>query len=80
VTRLRRLVDGQLRAAVLASGDRTLLRTWIHTPWGDDDLEAWEAYASLLPPSSPARPLAADRILGLQAEYGLATFTQRRRN
>jgi hypothetical protein len=71
VTRLRRLIDGQLRAAVLASADRTLLRTWVHAPWGADDLEVWEAYASVLPPHAPARPLADDRIRDLRVEYGL---------
>jgi hypothetical protein len=80
VTRLRRLVDGQLRAAVLASGQASLLRTWVHAPWGADDLEVWEAYASVLPPGSPARPLAADRVRELSVEYGLATYAQRPRH
>ncbi|WP_433301153.1 GAF domain-containing protein [Actinoplanes sp. CA-030573] len=80
VTRLRRLVDGQLRAAVLASADRTLMRTWLHAPWGADDLEMWESYARLLPPGSPARPLAVSRVRDLAVEFGLATRLQRPRN
>jgi hypothetical protein len=88
VTRLRRLLEGQLRTAVLASGDGALLRTWVHAPWGADDLEVWEAYASQLPPRSPARPLAEGRIRDLSIEYGLrrpagtvlATSLQRIRN
>jgi hypothetical protein len=80
VVRLRRLVDDRLRAALLAAGDRTLLQTWLHSPWGADDLEAWEAYARLLPPTAPARPLALGRIRELQVEYGVATSLQRGRN
>jgi hypothetical protein len=71
VARLRRLIDGQLRAAVLAAHDRGLAQTWVRSPWGADDLEVWEAYAALLPPGSPALPLATSRITQLAAEYGL---------
>jgi len=80
VTKLRRLIDGQLRAAILAGGDRTLLQTWVNSPWGADDLQMWEAYAALLPAASPARPLAAERVSQLGLEYGVATRLQRRRN
>jgi GAF domain-containing protein len=76
IARLRRLIDGQLRAAVLASRDRDLLRTWTQTPSGADDLQIWEAYAALL----PADPTAATRVRHLTAEYGLATSLQRPRN
>jgi hypothetical protein len=78
VARLRRLVEGQLRAAVLASGDRILMRTWLHSPSGADDLEMWERYARLLPSGSPIRPLADARIRQLAYEYGVATSLQRR--
>jgi len=80
VAKLRRLVDGQLRTAILATHDLTLLQTWVHSAAGADDLEMWEAYAGRLPPGSPARPLAAGRIDQLSLEYGLATSLQRRRN
>jgi len=80
VTRLRRLVDGQLRAAVLASRDPSLLQTWLHTPGGADDLQIWEEYARLLPHGSPARPLAVNRARQLAVEFGLATSLQRGRN
>lgn len=80
VTRLRRLVDGQLRAAVLASRSLALIQTWLRAPWGGDDLEMWETYARLLPHGSPARPLAINRVRQLAAEYGLATSLQRHRN
>jgi hypothetical protein len=89
IVQLRRLIDGQLRTAVLASCDRALLQAWVHSPWGADDLQMWEAYATVLPAGSPARPLAALRVAELAAEYGLrrgpvpagsATFLQRRRH
>jgi hypothetical protein len=80
VTRLRRLIEGQLRAAVRASGDPALLQTWVRSPWGGDDLEIWERYAAALPPRSPAGPLALARAADLAREYGLATSLQRRRN
>ncbi len=80
VTRLRRLIEGQLRAAVLASADRVLLRTWLHAPHGADDLEMWESYAALIPPASPARPLAEARVRQLGSEFGVATSLQRPRN
>ncbi|MDG4793194.1 GAF domain-containing protein [Micromonospora sp. WMMD1082] len=82
VTRLRRLVDGQLRAAVLVAGDPALLAAWTATPAGADDLAAWQALARALPPGAPRRPLAAARIRQLRIEYGLphATSLQRPRN
>jgi hypothetical protein len=80
VVRLRRLVEGQLRAAVLASADRILMRTWLHAPYGADDLEMWEAYARLLPSGSPIRPLAQARVRQLGVEFGVATSLQRPRN
>jgi len=80
IARLRRLVDGQLRAAVMASADRSLLEAWVHSPWGSDDLEMWESYAATLPANSPTRPLAANRVTQLAAEYGLATWVQRSGN
>jgi hypothetical protein len=78
VIRLRRLAEGQLRAAVLASADRILMRTWLHAPYGADDLQMWERYAGLLPPGSPIRPLADARIRQLAIEFGVATSLQRR--
>ncbi|MEW2383137.1 GAF domain-containing protein [Micromonospora sp. NPDC047707] len=82
VTRLRRLVDGQLRAAVLATADPALLAAWTATPAGADDLAAWEALARALPPGAPRRPLAVTRIRQLAEEYdvGRATSLQRTRN
>jgi hypothetical protein len=80
VAKLRRLLEAQLRAAVLASHDRTLMHTWVHSPSGTEDLEMWEIYAALLPHGSPARPLAAGRVSQLALELGVATPLQRPRN
>ncbi|MGR6317360.1 transcriptional regulator [Micromonospora soli] len=82
VARLRRLVDGQLRAAVLATADPALLAAWTATPAGADDLTAWQALARALPPGAPRRPLAVARARQLASEYDLprATFLQRRGN
>jgi hypothetical protein len=67
ITKLRRLVDGRLRAAVLADDDPALLQTWVNASWGADDLEAWEALAALHPDST----FAARRVRELTVEYGL---------
>ncbi|MFG1828506.1 GAF domain-containing protein [Micromonospora chersina] len=82
VARLRRLVDGQLRAAVLAAADPALLTAWTATPAGADDLTAWQALARALPPGTPRRPLALARARQLAEEYDLprATLLQRRGN
>ena len=80
VARLRRLVDGQLRAAVLATRDERLLRAWVDASWGADDLQMWQAYARALPDSAPGRPLVRSHIRTLAAEYGVATSVQRERN
>ncbi|MEU2987325.1 transcriptional regulator [Micromonospora aurantiaca] len=79
VARLRRLVDGQLRAAVLAGADPGLLAAWTATAAGSDDLAAWQALARALPPGAPRRPLAVARARQLAEEYALprATFLQR---
>ncbi|AGZ39428.1 GAF domain-containing protein [Actinoplanes friuliensis] len=71
IVRLRRLIDSRLRAAVLTGGDPRLIQTWVGAPWGADDLEMWEAYATALPPGSPARPHALNRVVELAGEYGL---------
>jgi GAF domain-containing protein len=80
VVRLRRMVENELRTAVLTSGDARLVQSWVRSPWGTDDLEIWERYAALLPAGSPARSLATLRTRQLASEFGLATSVQRLRN
>ncbi|OZV83358.1 diguanylate cyclase [Micromonospora echinospora] len=79
VARLRRLVDGQVRAAVLAGDDPALLTAWTTTPAGADDLAAWQALARALPPGAPRRPLATARVQQLMREYGLTGATSLQR-
>ena len=62
MARLRRLVDGQLRAAVLAGADPGLIAAWTATSAGADDLTAWQALARALPLGAPRRPLALARV------------------
>jgi GAF domain-containing protein len=76
VARLRRLVDNRLRAAIVAGPDPHLLRTWVESKWGVDDLEAWQAYLSV----EPGNPLSRRRVADLAREYGVATSLQRARN
>ena len=71
VIRLRGLLDGRLRDAVLRRADRTLLEAWLRSSSGADDLELWEMYAALLPATSPARTTALTRIDQLAAEFGI---------
>ncbi|MEU4694374.1 GAF domain-containing protein [Actinoplanes sp. NPDC023714] len=65
IARLRRMLDDRLRAAVLVSGDRRLLQGWLASPWGEDDLELWEACAALAPNDA----VAARRVAELSREY-----------
>jgi hypothetical protein len=79
VARLRALLDGQVRAAVRASGDPALLDGWTRTASGADDVVAWEELLRALPSGSPRRPLVIDRLVRLHRELG-ATWLQRPRN
>ncbi|WP_436537080.1 GAF domain-containing protein [Actinoplanes sp. HUAS TT8] len=65
IVRLRRMIDDRLRAAILGTGDRRLLQTWLNSPWGADDLEMWQAYARL----TPTDLVAARRAAELGREY-----------
>ncbi|WP_344421668.1 GAF domain-containing protein [Streptomyces lavendulocolor] len=68
VTRLRRRLAGELRAALIARGDPALLADWAHSPWGEDDLEVWRALAAAVPRGRLA-PVRA-RVEALDAELG----------
>ncbi|WP_328535462.1 GAF domain-containing protein [Streptomyces sp. NBC_00344] len=60
VARLRRRISDQLRAALIARADPALLADWAYSPWGEDDLPVWRAFASALPP--PQRQVALERL------------------
>lgn len=72
VARLRRLLEDRLRRALLAAGEPALLEDWVRTPWGEDDLEAWEALLAAGPqPTAPLASRAACRVRELRRAYGL---------
>ncbi|MBT2479946.1 GAF domain-containing protein [Streptomyces sp. ISL-94] len=68
VVRLRRRIEDQARAAVIARADAGLLTDWVCNPWGADDPEAWRALAAALPPEG--RPAALARVHALDRELG----------
>ncbi|KJY16255.1 MULTISPECIES: helix-turn-helix domain-containing protein [Streptomyces] len=68
VVRLRRRIEDQTRAALIARADAGLLADWVCSAWGADDPEAWRALAAALPPE--ARPAALARVRALDRELG----------
>ena len=71
VVRLRRLLEDRLRRALLASRDPVLLEEWVRTPWGEDDLEMWEALLAGRGASETRRVALASRVSELRRAYGL---------
>lgn len=71
VVRLRRLLEDRLRRALLASRDPVLLEEWVRTPWGEDDLEMWEALLAGRGASETRRVALASRVRELRRAYGL---------
>jgi hypothetical protein len=67
----RRLLDDRLRDLLVRRRDPGLLERWVGTPWGKDDLPAWQALLAALPAGSPSRAGAAQHVRQLDAEYGL---------
>ncbi|WP_327363482.1 GAF domain-containing protein [Streptomyces sp. NBC_01296] len=68
IVRLRRRIEDQARAAVIARADTGLLTDWVCAPWGADDPAAWRALAATLPPEG--RPAALARVRSLDSELG----------
>ncbi|MFG2997467.1 GAF domain-containing protein [Streptomyces sp. NPDC048340] len=68
IVRLRRRIEDQARAAVIARADAGLLRDWVCSPWGADDPQVWRALAAALPPADRSAALA--RVRALDAELG----------
>ncbi|MFJ9763270.1 transcriptional regulator [Streptomyces erythrochromogenes] len=69
VVRLRRRIEDQARAALIARADAGLLADWVCSAWGADDQEAWRALAAALPPEG--RPAALARVRALDRELGV---------
>ncbi|MGH3416253.1 MAG: GAF domain-containing protein [Actinocrinis sp.] len=76
VARLRDRLEGELRAALLATRDTGLLSAWARTASGDEDLQVWETLLGALPTSSPRYAVAAARVVQLRHEYGLTRTTE----
>ncbi|MFF3620406.1 GAF domain-containing protein [Streptomyces sp. NPDC002467] len=68
IVRLRRRIEEQARAALIARADAGLLTDWVCSAWGADDREAWRALASALPPEDRSAALA--RVRALDRELG----------
>ncbi|MEC4571051.1 helix-turn-helix domain-containing protein [Streptomyces virginiae] len=68
VVRLRRRIEDQARAALIARADAGLLADWVCSAWGADDPAAWRALAAALPPEG--RPAALARVRALDRELG----------
>ncbi|MGW7518526.1 GAF domain-containing protein [Streptomyces sp. NPDC054796] len=77
VVRLRQLLEDRLRRRLLARRDASLLETWVRSPWGEDDLEAWEALLGSRLDGDPLRPTLAARVGQLRRAYGLAESGER---
>jgi hypothetical protein len=70
VTELRGDLERGLRAAILAAGRPEFLVGWTRTRWGADDLQMWQRLCTVLPATSPLRPLAAATVAKLDSEFG----------
>lgn len=69
VDELRRGLEEEVRAAVLAAGTAELLLVLAERL--PEDLEVWEALRDALPPDDPRLPGVAGRVARLRQEYGL---------
>jgi hypothetical protein len=72
----RAMLEQQLRAEVLASGDTVLLRRWVNAAWGAGDGTAWQALARQLPGGSPQRAAAAARARALGGDDDVTAITK----
>ncbi|MFI5763444.1 transcriptional regulator [Streptomyces sp. NPDC051563] len=66
VVRLRRRIEEQARAAVIARADPGLLTDWVCSPWGAEDADVWRALAAALP--AAGRTAALARVRAIDAE------------
>ncbi|MFF7899210.1 GAF domain-containing protein [Streptomyces sp. NPDC088817] len=59
VVRLRRRLADGMRSALIARRAPDLLADWVHTPWGEDDLDVWRALVAVQPTATARARLAA---------------------
>jgi hypothetical protein len=71
VVHRRRLLEGRLRAAVLASRDVNLMAAWTRSRWGAEDRAMWQAQVQALPVGNPLHAVAAHELRRLDADLGL---------
>jgi hypothetical protein len=77
VADLRDELDGWTRRAVMASDDLEALWTWLTTPSGEDDMQAWKRFLSSVPPEDGRRGLAAARLERLRSLFAVPGDTAR---
>ncbi|WP_206506261.1 GAF domain-containing protein [Streptomyces chrestomyceticus] len=77
VRRLRSLLEDRLRRSVLTHRTPETLRLWADTPWGEHDLEVWEALEAA---ARPGDTTPASTAFRLRAAYALPPSSQRPRN
>ena len=68
VVRLRDVLEGSLRRALLRSGEADLMSTWTRAPWGRNDYELWTAQRAAVGDGSPMIPLIEGQIARLDRE------------
>lgn len=73
VVDLRNELDGWTRRAALASDDTEVLWSWLNTPSGEDDIQAWKRLLSSIPHEDGRRPLAAARLERLRPAFAVTT-------
>ncbi len=61
-------LQGQLRAAIRASGEPDLMVVWTRSRWGADDVQMWKDQASSLSARSPLVPMALAEASRLERE------------
>lgn len=71
VVRMRRVLENRIRRRLLAARDPALLESWVETPWGEGDLEAWETLLGRLPAGHPGRAGPLARVRELRGAFGL---------
>lgn len=75
VVDLRNELDGWTRRAVMAGDDVEALWTWLNTPSGKDDMQAWKRFLSSVPHEDGRRGLAAARLERLRSLFGVSGET-----
>ncbi|MFH8349769.1 GAF domain-containing protein [Streptomyces sp. NPDC018045] len=76
VRRLRSLLEDRLRRSVLTHHDPETLRLWADTPWGEHDLEVWEALEATALPGDTVTTSTATRLRTAYSVPGALAATE----